>query len=152
MQLAASLLSAPASADGSNQRGNQGKHQWPSGDIVLYLTRHAVKQTALYVVETDAGADLPAPLYTENCNADCSRCEEELSELGSKRADLLAKWFKTRGITPDISHVVSSDKRRARATVKPIADLLESDYGVTLPEEDSVDDGVWQLNAVAAGA
>jgi len=110
-----------------------------SNRIVLYFTRHAEKQTVVRAIEEEQGK------YMENCNYVSDRCEEELSELGAKRAELLAEWFERRGITPDITHVASSDKQRTRQTVQPIAELIQEDYEVSLPDEDGMADGVWQV-------
>ena len=107
--------------------------------IVLYFTRHAEKQTVVRAARGKRGR------YMENCDYEKDRCEEEVSDLGQKRAELLAEWFEREGIAPDITHVVSSDKQRTRQTVQPIADLIQNDYETPLPDEDTMSDGVWQV-------
>jgi len=127
--LSASALSTSAMA-GEGHESNR---------IVLYFTRHAEKQTVVRPVSGEEGK------YMENCDYVKDRCEEELSDLGQKRAELLAEWFERKGITPDITHVVSSDKQRTRQTVQPIADLVNEYPYTDLPDGDSMPDGVWQV-------
>jgi broad specificity phosphatase PhoE len=102
------------------------------------MTRHAEKLT----VQNDLGLD--------NCTPDGEKCEEALSPLGEKRAQLLAEWFENQGIIDDITHVISSDKQRTRQTVQPTAQKVR-DLGRSLPDiDDTIDDGVVQLPAFDA--
>lgn len=105
---------------------------------IIYLTRHAEKLT----VQNDMGLD--------NCTADGEDCEEALSPLGEKRAELLAEWFEDQGIIDEITHVISSDKQRTRQTVQPTAQKVR-DLGRSLVDtDDTIDDGVVQLPAFDA--
>ena len=49
------------------------------------------------------------------------KCAEELNAFGLERAELLATWFKRRGITRRLDKVISSHKRRTFQTVDPTA-------------------------------
>ena len=116
--------------------------------VVIYFTRHAEKQTTT----VDLGAALTLP---DNADGDplnigsnrddlCgdSKCAEELSDLGSTRAQLLADWFDRRGITDDVTHVFSSHKVRTRQTVEEIAMRAGLNN-----DDDLLSDGVQQLPA-----
>ncbi len=49
-------------------------------------------------------------------------CAEELSDAGQVRADLLATWFKQRGITRHLDAAISSHKIRTMQTILPTAE------------------------------
>ena len=81
-------------------------------------------------IDDDLEPNDPSKSKGANLDEVCgiSKCAEELSDLGLKRAELLAKWFKRRGITRHVDAVYSSHKRRTLQTVEPIAD----DAGVSV--------------------
>ena len=77
-----------------------------------------------------------------------------LSPLGTKRAELLAKWFADKGLLPSITHVLATHKVRTLQTVQPIAHAAGLDRDVNgdgVPDGADVDknrgDGVQQIPA-----
>ena len=75
----------------------------------IYFVRHAEDQTAVFQQGNNGKALLPdcKPFMNEGVLEDC--CTEMLSPLGAKRAELLAKWFKDRGLLPSITHVLAAE-------------------------------------------
>lgn len=124
-----------ASADGYN-----------SNRVVIYFTRHAEKKTttaeigpAIQAPDTDSETSASVGVnLAEQCGDD--KCAEELSDLGLLRAQLLADWFDSRGITNDVTHVFSSHKTRTRQTVEEIAIRAGLNN-----DNDLISDGVQQL-------
>lgn len=98
------LVAMPATsiADGNDKK---------KSNVVIYFTRHAEKQTQLKELENGQ--------YEEICGTD--KCSEELSSLGELRAELLADWFKDKGITDKLTHIFSSHKLRTLQTIRHIA-------------------------------
>ena len=113
--------------------------------ITVYLTRHAEKKTTTtstgaapttydIVYEGDEAtvtANGGSPVSKARSRDDVcgeEKCAEELNAFGLERAELLADWFKRRGITSRLDKVVSSHKRRTFQTVAPTAD----DAGLTV--------------------
>ncbi len=128
-----------ASADNGNQ----------SNRAVIYFTRHAEKETTQHVLgvaTTIFDTDDAPPFGNRGQNYDdmcgLEKCAEELSDLGLLRAQLLADWFDSHGITKHITHVYSSHKERTRQTVEEIAMRA----GLT-NDDDLIMDGVQQLPA-----
>ena len=131
--VAVTLLSTllPAVAQAHGHRGER--------PITVYFTRHAEKMTT--TTATDSGLSTYDIVYdgddatiTANGNAPVSKaknrddvcgvkkCAEELNPLGLERAELLADWFKRRGVTRRLDTVISSHKRRTFQTVTPTAE------------------------------
>jgi len=84
---------------------------------IIYFMRHAEDVPEL------VGSDPSFTVTFNNCNADGSCCEEDLSPLGKQRAAALASWFQDKGITRTLTHVIASHKVRTRQTVAKIAQL-----------------------------
>jgi broad specificity phosphatase PhoE len=123
----------------------------------IYFVRHAEDQTALFQQGKNGKAFLPdcKPFMNEGVLEDC--CTEVLSPLGTKRAELLAKWFADKGLLPSITHVLATHKVRTLQTVQPIARAAGLDQDVNgdgTPDGEDVDknpgDGVQQIPAFVA--
>ena len=123
----------------------------------IYFVRHAEDQTALFQQGRNGKALLPdcKPFMNEGVLEDC--CTEVLSPLGTKRAELLAKWFADKGLLPSITHVLATHKVRTLQTVQPIAHAAGLDRDVNgdgSPDGADVDknpgDGVQQIPAFVA--
>jgi len=123
----------------------------------IYFVRHAEDQTAVFQQGNDGKAFLPdcKPFKNEGVLEDC--CTEVLSPLGTKRAELLAKWFADKGLLPSITHVLATHKVRTLQTVQPIAHAAGLDRDVNgdgIPDGVDVDknpgDGVQQIPAFVA--
>ena len=123
----------------------------------IYFVRHAEDQTAVFQQGNNGKAFLPdcKPFMNEGVREDC--CTEVVSPLGAKRAELLAKWFKDKGLLPSITHVLATHKVRTLQTVQPIAHAAGLDRDVNgdgIPDGADVDknpgDGVQQIPAFIA--
>ena len=132
--VAATLLAAlvPAVSQAAGHRGER--------PITVYLTRHAEKKTTTTstaaapttydIVYDDTGtasitANGNTPIDKAMSRDDVcgvKKCAEELNPLGLARAELLADWFKRRGVTRRLDTVISSHKRRTFQTVAPTAE------------------------------
>ena len=97
---------------------------------IVFVVRHAEKERVKDERDEEPG------VYDDNCNDGRTRCEEELSPLGWKRAEFFAEWAERRGIAQDITHLYSSDKQRTRQTLKPLADIVLEKYNGNLPDSD----------------
>lgn len=122
----------------------------------FYFLRHAEDQE--FLLETgnegrallaDCRPFLNAAGVIELC------CTEVLDSLGTKRAELLAKWFGEQGLLPTVTHVFATHKIRTLQTVQPIAHAagLDPDLnGDGKPDGTDMDlisgDGVQQIPAV----
>ncbi len=124
---AVALLATSFTATASDYEPAEG-----SGNVEIWVTRHAEKQTEL--------EDLGGGMFQEICSP--VECAEVLNAEGELRAELLAEWFVTRGITSRVTHVFSSHKQRTRQTVEMIA----QDAGLS-NDVDLIADGVQQLPA-----
>ena len=123
----------------------------------IYFVRHAEDQTAVFQQGNDGKAFVPdcKPFMNEGVLENC--CTEVLSPLGTKRAELLAKWFADKGILPSITHVLATHKVRTLQTVQPVAHAAGLDRDVNgdgIPDGADVDknpgDGVQQIPAFVA--
>lgn len=123
----------------------------------IYFVRHAEDQTAVFQSGNKGKAFLPdcKPFMNEGALEDC--CTEVVSPLGAKRAELLAKWFKDKGLLPSITHVLATHKVRSLQTVQPVAHAAGLDRDVNgdgIPDGADVDknagDGVQQIPAFVA--
>jgi len=114
--------STTASANGNNQ----------NAPVTVYFTRHAEKKTSTL--------DLGDGLSQDVCGV--SKCAEELNAEGLLRARLLADWFANRGITDQLTHAFSSNKKRTLQTIE----LIAADAGLD-NDVDMTPDGVQQLPA-----
>ena len=109
-----------------------------SGNLTIYFTRHAEKQTITTGVGTantygsklndDGGVDFgiigdmtddSGERLDEVCGD--GKCAEELSKQGELRALLLADWFGKKGITEKLGAVYATHKLRTQQTVMPTA-------------------------------
>ena len=167
--VAAPLLAAaiPSAAQATGHHGER--------PITVYFTRHAEKMTT--TTATDGGLSTYDIVYdgdeatiTANGNTPVSKaknrddvcgvkkCAEELNPLGLERAELLADWFKRRGITRRLDTVISSHKRRTFQTVEPTADdanltVMQFPVGGTeLAPEGTTDSECPTLEAIRASA
>ena len=82
---------------------------------IIYFTRHCEDVPEL------VDSDPTFSVIFNNCTEDGGCCEETLNSLGKQRAAALADWFKAKGITRTLTHVIASHKVRTRQTVERIA-------------------------------
>ena len=112
---------------------------------LVYFVRHTEDEVAL--VESEEGGSLfedCVPFLNDGEPDDC--CLEVLSDLGEVRARELARWFRDRGITEKLTHVIASHKQRSRQTVAEIA----FDSGLQSDVDLNPGDGVQQIPAFVA--
>ena len=129
-------LSAMSVADASDAKHDD-ENLRNGNKVVIYFTRHAEKKTTL--------TDLGDGKFMEFCNADRSRCGEELNSEGLKRAELLVEWFNKRKITAKLTHAFSSHKLRTLQTIEMIA----ADAGLSGDFDKNENDGVQELPVYA---
>jgi len=122
----ATLLAAAAVPMTASAQGNDSY-----APVTLYFTRHAEKKNTL--ITLDDGH------LGEWCGE--SKCAQELNAEGLLRAELLAEWFKERGITAQLTHAFSSHKKRTLQTISQIA----KDAGLNGDVDEMSGDGVQQL-------
>lgn len=116
-----------------------------NGNLTIYFTRHAEKETITNDVTELAGMPY---LYMINAEQEpmiddesqqspigkrldqvCgpTKCGEQLSDKGSLRAMLLAEWFTRRGVTQRLDAVYATHKIRTQQTVLPTAIVAQLD-------------------------
>lgn len=109
------------------------------GRTLVYFTRHAEDDTAL--VESEDGAFLAdcVPFLDDGEPGEC--CRDVLNALGELRASELARWFREKVGSENITHVIASHKIRTLQTVREIA----SDAGLSGDDDLNPGDGVQQI-------
>jgi phosphohistidine phosphatase SixA len=120
----------------------------------IYFVRHAEDEQAVFQASADSKAFLPdcKPFMEGGALMEC--CTEVLTQQGTNRAGLFAKWFADKGLLPSITHVLATHKVRTLQTVQPIAHAAGLDRDVNgdgIPDGTDVDknpgDGVQQIPA-----